>query len=159
MTAVKTYLRTSPQFKWAVSKQLVPAHVYQGLVTLSGLQRGRSDAKEREPIEPIAINIVNATLPYLTRQVAGLFRFQMLTGCRPGEACSVRRSEIEMLGTVWRYRPSHHKLAYRGQERAIALGPLTQALLAEFPTNDPNEFVFSPARAIVEIRAIRASKR
>jgi len=146
-------------FKWAVSKQLVPAQVYHGIATVSGLQVGRTAAKETAPVKSVAKEIVAATLPYLTRHVSGLVRFQMLTGCRPGEACSVRRSDIEMTDPIWIYRPAHHKLAYRGKDHAIALGPLTQALLAEFPKGNADEFIFSPARGLAEIRSARAANR
>lgn len=37
-------------FKWATSEELVPATVFQSLATVTGLQRGRTKAKETKPV-------------------------------------------------------------------------------------------------------------
>jgi len=47
---------------------------------------------------------------------------------------------------VWTYRPKHHKGAWRGKSRAVAIGPRCQALLAEYPTGDPAAPVFVSRR-------------
>jgi hypothetical protein len=49
-----------------------------------------------------------------------MVEFQRLTGCRPGEACVVRREDIDTGGTVWLYKPKHHKTAWRGKSRVIS---------------------------------------
>jgi integrase len=146
-------------FKWAASEQIVPVEVFLGLATVSGLQRGRTAARETDPIQPVPDELVRATLPHLTRHVAGIVRFQLLTGCRPGEACSLRRCELDTSGRVWYYRPAYHKLAYRGQTRVIAVGPKAQKVLAEFPTFDPTAYVFDPAAAVREFHASRSDSR
>lgn len=78
-------------FKWGASEELVPVAVHQALATVQGLQRGRSTVRESEPVKPVEDAVVDATLPFLNRHVHGLVEFQRLTGCRPGEACTVRR--------------------------------------------------------------------
>ncbi len=40
-------------FKWGVSNELVPASVHQGLSTVAGLRRGRTEARETEPVKPV----------------------------------------------------------------------------------------------------------
>jgi integrase len=140
-------------FKWAASEQIVPIAIFTGLTTVVGLQRGRTAARETEPIQPVSEDIVRATLPHLTRHVAGLVRFQLLTGCRPGEACSLRRCDLDLSGRVWYYRPAHHKLAYRGHSRVVAVGPKAQKVLNEFPTFDPTAYVFDLAAAVREFHA------
>lgn len=104
-------------FKWAVAEELVPPSVYQALSAVQGLQRGRTTARESEPVEPVADAAVDATLLFLNRHVRGLVEFQRLTGCRPGEACTIRRAEIDTGGSVWLYRPRQHKTAWRGNPR------------------------------------------
>jgi integrase len=146
-------------FKWASSEELVPAAVYQSLATVTGLQRGRSAARETDPVVPVADEVVDATLPYLNRHVRGLVEFQRLTGCRPGEACSLRRCDIDTGGSVWLYRPAAHKTAWRGKRRVIAIGPKAQELLKSFFTPSPDDYLFSPARAVEELRAERSAKR
>jgi hypothetical protein len=58
-------------FKWAVSEELAAAFVYQALCTVSGHQKGRTSARETEPVRPVDDAIVDATLPHLNRFVRG----------------------------------------------------------------------------------------
>jgi hypothetical protein len=48
-------------FEWAAAKQLVPAAVYHGIVTLAELRAGRSKARESEPVKPVPNAVVDAT--------------------------------------------------------------------------------------------------
>lgn len=48
--------------RWATAEELVPPTVYQSLVALPGLQRGRTVAREPEPILPVSDKIIEATL-------------------------------------------------------------------------------------------------
>lgn len=146
-------------FKWAVSKEIIPADVLVGLQSLAGLQRGRTQAEEREPVKPVDEATINATLPFLTRHVAGMVRLQSLTAMRPGEVCLIRHSEIDISAAVWLYQPSYHKMAYRNEFRTIPLGPLAQSVLAEFPTDKLDDFIFSPLRSVEEVIATRKANR
>ena len=132
--------------------QLVPVGVYQAIATIDGLQKGRTEAHELPPVGPVDDAVVDATLPFLNRHVRGSVEFQRLTGCRPGEACSIRRSEIDTGGATWLYRPTHHKTAHRGKSRTVAIGPRAQALLREFFTPILEDYLFSPQRALAEVR-------
>lgn len=145
--------------KWAVAEELVPPSVSQALTTVAGLQRGRTAARESEPVEPVDDATVDATLLHLNRHVRGLVQFQRLTGCRPGEACAVRRCDLDTGGTVWLYKPASHKTAWKGKSRVIAVGPKAQALLRQFFVPDIDVYLFSPARAVAEFRADRAASR
>ena len=111
----KRVKRIQHVFKWAESEELVPASVYHGLQTVAGLQAGRSLAVESPPVEPAADADVDATTPFLNRHVRGLVLFQRFTGCRPGEACAVRRCDLDTSGAVWLYKPPHHKTRHRGR--------------------------------------------
>jgi hypothetical protein len=53
-------------FKWGASEELVPETVWRALTTVNGLQKGRCTARETEPIRPIALAHVEATLPHLS---------------------------------------------------------------------------------------------
>lgn len=146
-------------FKWAAGEQLVPSSVHLDLACVQGLQKGRTAVRESEPVQPVDDAAVDATLPHLNRTVRGMVEFQRLTGCRPAEACCLRRADIDTSGDVWVYRPPHHKNSWRGKERPIPIGPRAQALLANFPTADPTEYVFSPRRAVAELHAARTANR
>ena len=142
--------RVRRAFKWAVGEQLVPPHVYHGLQAVEGLGAGRSAAAETAPVKPVADDDVEAVLGVVNRHVAGMIRFHRLTGCRPQDVCNLRRCDIDTTGDVWHYRPARHKTAHRGKVRTVAIGPKAQAVLAEFPTDDPAAYVFSPARMTAE---------
>ena len=137
-------------FKWGAGEELIPFEVYQKLTTVAGLQKGRSEVREAEPVQPVRDEAVDAILPHVSRPVRGLIEFQRLTGCRPGEACMIRRVDIDTAGKVWLYRPPQHKCGWRGKPRIIAIGPKAQDLLKMFFTSNLDDFLFSPRRAVEE---------
>lgn len=146
-------------FKWAAGEELVRHETWQRLTAVAGLQKGRTPARETEPVGPVDDATVDATLPHLPRHVRGVIEFQRLTGCRPGEACRARLTDIDTTSPVWLYRPPHHKNTHRGKPRVIAVGPRAQALLVAFTPTDPAAYYFSPAAAVAEQHAARRAKR
>jgi hypothetical protein len=78
-------------FKWAVSQEMIPPSVFQGLTAVPGLQSGRSGAAESDPVRPVPVEDVEATIPFLSRQVAAMVRLQLLTGMRPGRSSADAR--------------------------------------------------------------------
>jgi len=107
----KDVSRMKRVFKWAVPKKLLPLSVFQELETVEGLRRGRSNARETAPVEPVSIAIVKATLPKLRPQVAAMVQLQLLTGMRPGEVTIMRPIDLNMREKIWRYTPSTHACA------------------------------------------------
>ncbi|QJX01258.1 tyrosine-type recombinase/integrase [Frigoriglobus tundricola] len=146
-------------FRWAAEQELVPVTVYTALATVAGLQQGRTSARESEPVCPVDPATVDATLQHLNRHVAGLIRFQRLTGCRPGEAAELRRCDIDTSGAIWLFRPTQHKSKHKRKARVIAIGPKAQELLKAYFTADPTDYLFSPRRAKEEHNAARAANR
>lgn len=128
--------RVKRVFKWAASEELVPVSVHQALRTLAGLRKGRSEARESEPVKPVDPAHVTATLPFLTPHLQCMVELQRLTGMRPGEVCQLRLREVERTGAVWVYRPAQHKTAHHGKTRAVHLGPRAQAALTAFLRRD-----------------------
>lgn len=53
-------------FKWAVENELVPPSVYHGLQAVAGLRRGRSDARETQPVQPVPDDFVDAVRPHVS---------------------------------------------------------------------------------------------
>jgi integrase len=119
-------------FKWGVGEELVSETTWRALTSVRGLEKGRCSARESEPVEPVAVEIVEKTVPHLTNHLAGAVRLQLFTGARPGEALTVRLAEIDRTGDVWLYRPTAHKTAYRGKRRVVAIGPKGQAVLKDY---------------------------
>jgi integrase len=151
--------RVKRLFKWAVSEGLVPAEVCQALQTVEGLKRGRTTARETEPIKPVADDLVERTLPHLNHQVGAMVRLQRLTGMRPSEVTIMRTVDIDMSGPVWLYRPASHKMQHRGKERIIALGPQAQAIIKTVLKTNGEAYLFSPLDARNERYAAMRSAR
>lgn len=117
-------------FKWGVRKELCPIEVHQRLATIPGLMKGRSKAKETEPVAPVSLEDFEATLPFLPQVVADMARFQLHTACRPGESTMLRPCDIDRSGDIWIYRPSSHKTEHHGRSREIMSNRVSD-LLAE----------------------------
>ncbi len=146
-------------FRWASSVELVPVTVVQALESVDGLQAGRTEAREKDPVGPVALAVVEATLPYLARPVAALVRLQLLTGMRPGEACAMRGRDLEPGDPDWTYRPPSHKTAWSGKARTVPLGPKARALVEEFLGSDPEACLFRPTDSVADHHATRSSAR
>jgi integrase len=151
--------RIRRMFKWAASGQLVPVAVHQALGTVQGLQKGRGDAPETEPVKPVAWEHVSATLPFLRPPVAAMVMVQWHTGMRPNEVCALRPCDIDRTGAVWLYRPPYSKMSYKGQKRVIAIGPRAQAVLEQFEPAKPTDYYFSPRASVAQFHAERAANR
>ena len=119
-------------FKWAASEELVPVAVHQALRTLSGLQAGRSKARETAPVLPVPVEHYEATLPHLPRGPRAMVELQRWTGMRPGEVCGLKLEEIDRTGPTWLFRPARHKTRHHGRTRAVPIGPRGQAVLTAF---------------------------
>jgi integrase len=135
--------RIKQVFRWAVSEELIPADTLAALESVSGLRKGRTAAVETEPVGPVSIEHVEAIQSHVSRPVWGLIQFQLLTGCRPGEALNLRWCDIDRRGEVWQYHPREHKTEHHERDRVICIGPDAQALLAQYQEEE-SEFVFSP---------------
>lgn len=134
-------------FKWAVAQELVPVTVHQALTAVAGLRRGRTAARENDPVLPVSDAVVNATLPFLGPMVADMVRIQRLTGCRPDEVCSIRPREVDRTGDVWAYRPESHKTEHHGRERVIFIGPRAQAVLLPYLNRAADAYCFVPTES------------
>lgn len=162
----KQIARVRRVMKWAVGNELIPPAVLQGLQALDGLQRGRTEARETEPVKPVAVAWVEATLPHLVPTLADMVMLQLHSGARPGEVCRMRGIDIDTTGKVWLYRPGsdqgpagQHKTAHRGHRRMIPLGPRAQEILKRHLKADVTAYLFSPREAMEEWRARLRSKR
>jgi integrase len=137
-------------FRWAVKKKLYPGDVFVELESVDSLKKGRTEARESEPVPPVPQEVVDATLRFTSPQVGAMIRLQLLTGARPGEICLMRACDIQPskeLAGVWEYRPAHHKTEHRGHGRTIFLGPKAQEIIQPFLEPDLHAYLFSPADA------------
>lgn len=146
-------------FKWGVSRELVPAAVFQGLSTVGGLKKGRTEAHESEPVKPVDNDVVDATLPYLPPVVADMVRLHRLTGCRPGEICVLRPGDVDRSSEVWAYRPETHKTEHHGRERVIFIGPQAQDILRPYLVRGADEYCFVPGESERKRRELQHAAR
>jgi integrase len=147
-------------FKWAASEELVSAEVFHALKTVSGLQRGRTTARETEPVRAVPDAFVEAIQPHVSRHVWAMVQLQRLSGMRPGEVSAMCTGDLDMSGPVWGYRPPAHKMSYRDRPRTIQLGPRAQAVLRPWLRTNLAEPLFQPREAEAErLAEMRASRR
>lgn len=146
-TILKNCHRIAAVFKWAGAREMLPEECYRKLKLLEPLRRGRTAARETEPVGPAPTSIVDAAMPFLSRQVAGLVKFQLLTGARPGEAVILRLCDLDTSNRVWVFSPKDHKSAWRERERLIYIGPKAQAVIREFLPRPTSAYLFCPSEA------------
>jgi integrase len=137
-------VRIRQMFKWAASEELIPTSVFQALATVTGLRKGRSAAKETEPVEPVDDQTVESTIAKLPAVVADMVRFQRLTGCRPGEVRILRPCDVKADGELWEYRPESHKTEHHGRDRVLFIGPRAQDILRPYLLREKTAYCFSP---------------
>jgi integrase len=155
--------RIRRMFRWAASTELIPSSVCQGLATVPGLQRGRSQARETDGVKPVDWQTVDATLPFLPRPVKAMVQILRFSNCRAEDVVAIRACDICMDSEVWSYRPASHKNAWRGHDRVIHFGKQAQEVLQPFLKDDLDAYVFSPRDSLEqhhdERRALRKTKR
>ncbi len=151
--------RIKRMFKWGVEQEIVPVTVFQALLAVVGLRKGRSSARESEPVRPVDDTLIDNTLPFLPRPVQAMVKLQRLTGCRPGEICLLRPRDVDRSQPVWCYVPASHKTMHHDHARRIYLGPQAQAILSPWLERDANGYCFSPAESRAEVDAARRRSR
>jgi integrase len=148
-------------FKWGVSEELVPPSVYHGLMAVSGLAKGRSEAPEAAPVGPVPEAIVERTIEHLTPTLAAMVRLQLASAMRPGEVVIMRACDLNMSGPIWEYRPGTHKTEHHDGivPRIIMLGPKAQEVIRPFLKLSVSGYLFSPRQSEAERNAERRAER
>ncbi len=139
--------RVRAMFKWAVEQEMVEPSVIHALQAVANLKRGRSDAKETEPVRPVPDEHVDAIREHVPPPVWACVQLQRLTGMRSGEVTSMRGCDLDMTGALWSYEPADHKMSYRGRPRKVFLGAKAQQIIRPFLKADLAAVLFSPADA------------
>lgn len=152
--------RVRRMLKWGGENEIISPLVHQRLLCVAGLKRGRSEAKESEPVLPVPMSHINAVLKHASPEIATMIRLQLLTGMRPQEVTLLCSDAIDTTDPrVWWYRPIRHKTEHHGRERRVALGPRAQNLLRPWLHPETEGFLFSPRRAMERLWAQRRSNR
>lgn len=152
-------VRVRQVVKWGVSEAMVPGDVLFALQSVTGLKRGKSAAKESEPVKPVPDAHVEAVKRVVSPVVAAMIELQVLTGMRPGECCAMRGRDLDTTGRLWLYRPAAHKTEHHGHDRTVYLGPRAREVLAPFLRLDPAAHLFQPADSEAWRLAARSAAR
>lgn len=150
-------------FKWGTAEELIPSGIYEALKALTPLKRGRSEAKEGEPVRPVSDAVVEETKKNLPRTIADMIDVQRLCGMRPGELLQMTTGAIDSSGRVWVYRPAHHKTSHLDKDREVYIGPRAQEIIRRYLRTELDAPLFSPAKTVEVLlaakRAARTTKR
>ena len=147
-------------WKWGVSEEIIPADVWVALGSVEGLRRGRSEARETEPVKPVDETHYAATLPELTDTPRTMVQLQRAAGLRPGEVRLLVPADLDTSGDLWVYKPEQHKMSHLGRDKAVPLPPSARALIEpRLAGLGPNDYVFTPRQAREEMYADRRARR
>lgn len=146
-------------FRWCVAEELAPAGVWDALRAVESLRRGRTEARECDPVRPVPLAYIEAIRPRVSRQVRAMVDLQLLTGMRPNEVVQIRWADIDVTGEAWTYRPVRHKTQHHGLDRVIHLGPRAQAVLNDFKNSNTTAAIFSPFESEAERSVARRKAR
>ena len=137
-------------------------------LTLAGLRKGRTAARETRKKYAVPIRDVLATLKdgALHPACRAITLTMLRTGARPGEICTLKGSEIDTSASPWVVHIEEWKGSWREKDRIIAIGPRAQLILLPY-LNDGYLFVMEsgprkgqPWRVMAYCRAIsRAAER
>ena len=151
--------RIRRMFKWGVESELVPSGVLFALQAVSPLKRGRTEARETKPVEPVRDELIEPVLRVVSRQIAAMIQLQRITGMRPNEVTAMREGDIDKSESTWVFVPASHKTEHHGRSRRIYIGPRGQTVLKPFLGGDPTAYLFSPADVVEELRTVQKANR
>lgn len=139
--------RIKTLWRWAERKGYVPDGRWAHLCALPGLGRNDASVRHTAARKACSWDELSLVLPHCVRPVRAILLLLWHTGMRPGDACLMRACDVERSGEVWVYRPATHKNDWRGQDRAVPLGPAAQKVLAPFLLETEGEaYVFVPVQ-------------
>jgi len=146
-------------FRWAVENELIPAVNLEALKAVKGLPKGRSAARESEPVRPVPDAHVDAILDHVSAQVRAMVELERLTGMRPNEVVQLTTGCLNMAGPCWEYTPPHHKTEHFEKGRVIMIGPRAQEVLKPWLRSALNEPLFQPREAMEALNEERRAER
>ena len=150
-------------FKWAVSEQLAPPSLCHALATVQGLQRGRTKAREAEPVKPVEEAVIEATMAFLPadRRGHGAFPAAWSAVGRRKSAAFVRATWIEPRRSGSIGPPNTRPNTTDANESSLSV-PRRRTSFVRTCLRPAEAYCFSPAeseaRRKAELRANRKSK-
>ena len=153
-------------FTWGCEEEYVGASVAGALKMIKPLPKGEPGTFDHPKRRNVSDEIIRRTLPFLSKTVATMVRFQRILGLRPSEVFIMVVGDIVKNADpeLWFYIPGHHKTQRYYDEvdevKIIPLGKPEQALIAQYlEGKKPEDAVFSPRTAIQERKDERRANR
>jgi len=132
------------------------------LLTVTGLQPGRTKARETPAVPQVEKADVIKTIAVAHSTLADMIRVQWLSGMRPKEVRLMRSCDIDQSDDIWVYIPHKHKTQHKGKHRPIPIMPESQAILTPYlidKEDRPEEYLFRPADAVFLMNLEKRAKR
>lgn len=134
-------------FNWGVERELVPVDVLTALRAVRSLRKDKTEAHERDKVEPVPIADYEKTLPFLRPVVRDMVQLHLLTGSRPGEIRVLKPQAVDRrCPEVWCYFLEEHKTDRFNKERRIFIGPEAQQILLPYLDRAPDAFCFTTGK-------------
>lgn len=128
--------------RWAIERELCEPGVLYRLQSVRALQKGRTKAREGEPVQLIPFADMELILQHLKPRYRILCRLHYLLGCRAEEVVELKAEEVDRTVTPWRIDPQSHKTQHMGQRRVIFVGKQAQAILETLLATTPRGYLF-----------------
>lgn len=134
-------------FRWGISWEMVPQSVADALKSVDALKPGESKAPESLARVAIPLEDVERIKPGMRQRTRDLVDLLLFTGARASELLSLRTSDIDQSGTIWKAAVKQHKNRWRGQNRTLYFGPKSQLILRRYlKPDEPNVRLFPVSR-------------
>jgi len=160
-------------WRWAAQppQRWVPTAIYEDLRLVDPLKYGRGGARECKDIKPVDESIWRQTLSAValdgmgtdrgqwSMQLTTMLELHWYTGMRPGELCSMKKSELTDIGDLIIYQPLEHKTRHHGTDRIIVIGEMGQSVLRPWLKRVEGDQIFGYLRSSYRNVIRRVNKR
>jgi integrase len=139
---------------------MIHVTVYQALMTMEGLTKGRSKARETAPVAPVPDDHIRKVKADVGDEVSTIIDLQLHTAARSGELLSLKARDIDMSGAICIATVQEHKMAHHGKGRELYIGPKAQEILRPYLADTPiHERLFEYTLARYRRAITRACER
>jgi len=112
-----SFIKTA--FREAEESGLCSESIVDSLARVRPLKRGKTTAREYEPVDHVDTDVVKATLPFMSEIIRAMVMIHLLCSMRSQDVINLRICDIEMNDPkypgVWWYAPHDHKTKKQGR--------------------------------------------
>lgn len=154
MTEIRRFIR------WGVAQELLPGDRAEALKAVEPLRKDDYGVREGRKVRAVARDVVDATLPYLTKPLVALVELMWWCGARPSELFGLRPCDIDRSNAkLWVVRLEKHKTAWRGKQRELWFVPQAQAVLEPFLLRPATRALFRPEESAADAERRKRERR